>query len=108
MQRFDIVTCVISGDYGKPRPALIVQNNAFNKLHGSIVVCPLTSHIEKEIVFRPTLLPDEQNGLQQISQIMVDKIVAIKRDKLDRTLGSISLHKQEEVIQALKLWLDLE
>ncbi len=108
MQQFDVVICVLSGDYGKPRPALVVQNDVFNEVYGSIVICPCTSHVEKEIIYRPTLLPDAQNGLEQISQVMVDKITTIKKDKIGKVLGKISLHKQEEVTRALKLWLDLD
>jgi mRNA interferase MazF len=108
MQQFSVITCVLSGDYGKPRPALVVQNNAFLGLHSSVVICPITSHVEKEIVFRPTLLPDMQNGLEKISQVMVDKLTTIKKDKVGKILGKISLNKQAEITQALKLWLDLE
>ncbi|MCX7123421.1 MAG: type II toxin-antitoxin system PemK/MazF family toxin [Gammaproteobacteria bacterium] len=107
MQQFDIVICALSGDYGKPRPALIVQNSAFNAAHASIVICPITSHVEKEIVFRPTLLPDAQNGLEKISQIMIDKITTVKKEKLGQKLGVIALHKQEEVLNALRLWLNI-
>ena len=108
MQQFELVTCALSGDYGKPRPCLIIQNSAFNSVHSSIVIFPITSHLEKEIIFRPTLLPDTQNGLTKISQVMVDKITTIKKDKIGKSLGHISLHKQAEVLQALKLWLNLE
>ena len=97
-----------AGDYGKPRPALIIQNNVFNAIHSSIVICPITSHVEKEIIFRPTLLPDVQNGLEKISQVMIDKLTTIKREKIGKILGNISFHKQEEVMRALKLWLDIE
>ena len=107
MLQFDVVTCALSGDYGKPRPCLIVQNTTFNELHSSVVICPITSHIEKEIVFRPTLLPDPDNGLEKLSQIMIDKITTIKKDKIGQVLGCISIHKQNEVILALKLWLGI-
>jgi mRNA interferase MazF len=107
MQQFDIVTCALSGDYGKPIPCLIVQQNAFNQYHQSLSVCPVTSHVEKEIVFRPTLIPDKENGLEKLSQIMVDKITTIKKDKIGQVVGRISLHKQEEVVEAIKLWFGL-
>ena len=31
IKRGDIVTCALSGDYGKPRPAVVVQSDLFNK-----------------------------------------------------------------------------
>jgi mRNA interferase MazF len=108
MKQFDIVTCTTSGDYGKPRPAVVVQHSLFNDDHSSIVVCPITSHVEREIIFRPTLLPDSENGLEKISQIMTDKITTIKKEKIGKILGKISHSKKEEVIFALKLWFNLD
>ena len=105
--QFDVVTCALSGDYGKPRPCLILQRSEFNKEHTSLVVCPITSHVEKAIIFRPTLIPDEENGLEKLSQVMVDKITTIKKEKVGRVLGRIPPDIQEKVISALKLWLDI-
>jgi len=45
MQRGDVVTVAAAGDYGKPRPALIVQADLFNAAHPSVTVLPLTSTI---------------------------------------------------------------
>ena len=45
MRRGDVVTVATSGDYGKPRPAVIVQTDAFPESHASIVVCPMTSEL---------------------------------------------------------------
>lgn len=38
-QRGEIVVCVLSGDYGKPRPAVVVQSDLFNPTHASITNC---------------------------------------------------------------------
>ena len=107
MLQFDIVTCALAGDYGKPRPCLIVQQNEFNQDHASLSICPITSHVGKEIVFRPMLIPDKENGLEKLSQIMVDKITTIKKDKIGQVVGRIPLHKQEEVVEVIKLWFGI-
>lgn len=53
MERGDIVICVLSGDYGKQSPAVVIQSDLFNPTHSSITVCPMTSHLtEASFVFR--------------------------------------------------------
>jgi mRNA interferase MazF len=43
MERGDIIICALSGDYGKPRPAVVIQSDLFNPTHASITVCPITT-----------------------------------------------------------------
>ncbi|MCC8406985.1 MAG: type II toxin-antitoxin system PemK/MazF family toxin [Rickettsia endosymbiont of Sceptobius lativentris] len=57
-----IVACVISRDYGKPRPAVVVQSNLY-KNHPSITVCPLTTDLIDAPAFRLLLTPTKLNGL---------------------------------------------
>jgi mRNA interferase MazF len=56
LQRGDLVTVVTSGDHGKPRPALIVQADAY-ALHPSITVLPLTSELHDLPLIRVTIEP---------------------------------------------------
>lgn len=108
MKRGDIVLCTLGGDYGKPRPAVIVQSDLFNFYHASFVVCPITSCLVEAPLFRLELSPSKKNGLLKRSQIMVDKISAIKREKITEKIGSLSLKEQEGLDKALKLLLKLE
>ena len=78
-----------SGDYGKPRPAVIVQTDALPAKHASVVVCQMTSDVIDAPDFRVTIDPDEQNGLRTRSQIMADKPVTIRRERVGRRLGSL-------------------
>ncbi len=55
MRRGDLVTVAASGDYGKPRPAVIVQTDAFPENHASVVVCQLTSELADAQDFRVTI-----------------------------------------------------
>ncbi len=71
MTRGDLVTVSLAGDYGKPRPALIVQGEHFAALP-SLTVLPLTSEIHGEHMVRFTIEPPRQTGLNATSQIMVD------------------------------------
>ncbi|AFC69151.1 hypothetical protein A3305_02635 [Rickettsia amblyommatis] len=78
---------VISGDYGKPRPAVVVQSNLY-KNHPSITVCPLTTNLIDAPTFRLLLTPTELKE----SHIMVDKISAIRSDKIQKKLVNYHLN----------------
>ena len=79
MKRGDVVVVAATGDYGKPRPAVIVQTDAFPETHISAVVCQMTSEIVEAPDFRVTIDPSERNGLRTRSQIMADKPVTVRR-----------------------------
>lgn len=89
MKRGDVVTVAASGDYGKPRPAVIVQTNALPAAHASVIVCQMTSDVVEAPDFRVTIEPTKKNGLRTRSQIMVDKPVAIRRERVGRRVGSL-------------------
>jgi mRNA interferase MazF len=107
IKRGDIVVCALQGDYGKPRPAIVIQSDIFNSTHSSITVCPLTTHAVDAPVFRLALDPRPENGLKQFSQIMVDKVVSIRRDKIREKIGSLSSIEQKNLNDALENWLSL-
>lgn len=90
MRRGDVVTVAASGDYGKPRPAVIVQSDAFPSEHASVIVCQMTSDIADAPDFRITIEPGPENGLRIRSQIMADKPVTVRRDRIGRRIGQLS------------------
>jgi mRNA interferase MazF len=77
-----------SGYAGKPRPVLIVQDNAFERLD-SVLVCPLSSHPQEASLLRVELAANSHTGLDQPSFVMVDETVAIPRAKLGDQVGEI-------------------
>jgi mRNA interferase MazF len=89
MRRGDVVTVAAAGDYGKPRPAVIVQTDAFPETHASIVICQLTSELVEAPDFRITIEPSENNGLRARSQIMADKPVTVRRARIGRSIGRL-------------------
>jgi len=89
MRRGDIVTVAASGDYGKPRPAVIVQTDALPAEHSSVVVCQMTSECSDAPDFRVTLEPTERNGLRVRSQVIADKPVTIRRERIGRQKGRL-------------------
>jgi len=106
MKRGDLVTVAISGDYGKPRPALVVQADAFDE-HPSVTVLPLTSEIHDTPLFRVTVTAGGRTGLRKTSQIMVDKAAAVPRLKLGPRIGRVDAATLEAVNDALRGFLGL-
>lgn len=96
MRRGDVVTVAAPGDYGKPRPAVIIQADVFNDTHASVLVCLLTSALQDAPLFRVPVDPSVENGLRQRSQIMVDKIVTMRREKIGERIGRLG---EESVLQ---------
>ena len=89
MRRGDVVTVTAAGDYGKPRPAIIVQTDALPENHASVVVCQLTSELADAPDFRVTIEPEPENGLRLTSQVMVDKPVTIRRERIGPKIGRL-------------------
>lgn len=90
MRRGDVVIVAASGDYGKPRPAVIVQTDAFPEGHSSVVVCQMTTDLAEAPDFRVTVDPHPGNGLRDRSQIMADKPVTIRRERIGQSVGRLT------------------
>ena len=88
MRRGDIVTVAPPGDYGKPRPALVIQSDLFDELP-SVALCLITSTLRDAPIFRITLDPSPANGLQRVSQIQADKIMAVARERIGGVIGRL-------------------
>jgi len=88
MSRGDLVMVAAPGDYGKPRPAVIVQSNAIPESHSSVVICQITSELV-EADFRITIEPGPDTGLRVRSQVMADKPVTIRRERIAQRIGRL-------------------
>lgn len=103
-----IVVLAARGAYtGKPRPAVVVQAEAFNATHASVTVCPITSDCVDAPLFRVALPPGDRTGLAVVSQVMVDKVSTIPRTAVSRSIGRCDSVHLEQVDEALRRWLDL-
>lgn len=89
VKRGDIVTVSAQGDYGKPRPAIVIQSNFLNAAD-SVLVVLLTSTIADAPLYRLTVEPTAENGLKVVSQVMVDKVMAYPRAKCGLVIGHLS------------------
>lgn len=104
MRRGDLVTIAMQGDFGKPRPALVIQSDQFDA-HATMTVLPLTSTLVEAPLFRLTVTPTASNGLKKPSQVMVDKAMTVNRDKLGEVFGRIDDGTMVSVNRALALFL---
>ena len=104
--RGDLVTIALSGDYGKPRPALVVRSDHFAALP-SLTVLPLTSDLRDEHLLRITIEPTGQNGLNRPSQVMIDKITTVPRARTGKRIGVVESRKMQIVEGALVGFLAL-
>ena len=100
MTRGDVVIVAVPGDYGKPRPAVIVQTDAFPATHASVVVCQMTS-VLADVSFRVTIEAGPENGLQATSQVMADKPITVRRDKISRRIGRLDASEISKLNNAL-------
>ena len=89
MRRGDVVTVAAAGDYDNPRPAVILQTDAFPINHASMVVCQMTSECSNAPDFRVTVDPTPTNGLRVRSQVMADKPVTIRRERIGQRIGHL-------------------
>ncbi len=107
IQRGQFVTVATPGDYGKPRPALVMQSDLFAELP-SVVICPLTTTVRTDAdLFRLDVKPSEQNGLRDLSQIAIDKITVVPADKIGEAIGTADDALLLRVNRALALFLGI-
>jgi mRNA interferase MazF len=86
VKRGDLITVALSGDYGKPRPSLVIQSDYLDGTD-SVLVCLLTTTIRDAPLYRLTLPASAETGLREPLQIMVDKIMAVRRSRCGNPTG---------------------
>lgn len=104
MTRGDLVTIALSGDYGKPRPALVIQSDLFDA-RPSVSVLSVTSELRDAPLFRIAISPSAVNGLRKPSQVMVDKPQTVARSKIGKTIGRLDDEVIRRVNRALAVFL---
>ena len=107
LKRGDVVVVALAGDYGKPRPALVIQSDLFNETHASVTVVPLTSTLVDAPIFRLTVEPSRANGLRSLSQLMIDKVTTVSRTRIAQSIGRLEDDLLLRVSRALALWVGI-
>ncbi|MSP02307.1 MAG: type II toxin-antitoxin system PemK/MazF family toxin [Acetobacteraceae bacterium] len=104
MIRGDIVVVSLPGDYGKPRPALVIQSSSFHD-HPSVTVLPITSHLIEAPLLRIDIGPG--SGLERPSQIQIDKPQTSRRERIGAVAGHADAATMQTVNRLLALFLGL-
>jgi mRNA interferase MazF len=106
VRRGDLVTVAVQGDDGKPRLALVIPSDHFRAL-GSVTVLPITSELADAPLLRLALEPGPGNGPQKVSQVMIDKAVTVRLDKIGAVFGRIDNAALAEVDRRLAVFLGI-
>ena len=107
MKRGDLVIAAFPGEYGKPRPGVVVQSSASAATYPSLTLCPLTTDVQETDDVRVAVGATASNGLRQRSQIMVDKIQSLRRERVRVRIGSLDTETIRSLDTALRVWLGL-
>jgi mRNA interferase MazF len=106
MQRGDLVSVAIQGDFGKPRPALVIQSPHFAN-HTSVTVLLVTSTLVDAPLLRVTVQAAPGNGFEKTSQIMIDKAMTLKLEKIGPVLGRVNPDELTQVERGLAVFLGI-
>lgn len=107
MRRGEIWTVAGGAAYtGKPRPAVIIQDDRFDA-NDSIVVCPLTTDPTAAPIFRLPIPPNARTGLRAPCRLMVDKLTAVPRKRLGTLVGTLSPDELKALNGAIFVFLGL-
>ncbi len=106
MKRGDVLTVALSGDQGKPRPAVVVQSDLIADCD-TVLVCPFTTVMRDASAHRLSVIPGPANGLRQPSQIMLDKISPARKTRCGPVIGDLDVQTMAELDRRLAFVIGL-
>jgi mRNA interferase MazF len=107
VRRGEIWTVAAGAGYaGKPRPGVIVQDDAFDATE-SVTVCAFTTDPTDAPLFRLAVEPSDTNGLRAPCRLMVDKLTTVHRSKIGRQVGRLSVEDIVRLNRAVLVFLGL-
>jgi mRNA interferase MazF len=107
VRRGDIWTAAGGTGYaGKPRPVVIVQDDAFDATE-SITICAFTADRTDAPLLRIPVTPNARNGLEAPCRLMVDRITTVPKPRLGRSIGRLDDEDVVRLNHALLVFLGL-
>ncbi len=82
------------------RPIVILSGNLLNENSRILIVAPITSKI-KNYKGNPILEPNNKNGLNEISEVLIFHIRSISQDRLIKKIGEMDHSDLELAIKTL-------
>jgi mRNA interferase MazF len=101
MKRGDIVAVASPENPAELRPAVIIQSDAFPAAHASVLICPMTADVGDAPSFRILLRPSESHRLARPYDVMADRVVAVRRERIAQPLGRLSREDMGRLNSAL-------
>ena len=95
LKRGDLVIVAMQGDYGKPRPAMILQSDLFSET-ASVVILPITSDRVEAPLLRLEVQAGAETGSRVASDLMIDKVLTVRRDRIGQKIGAVP----EDIVQS--------
>lgn len=105
MRRGDLISVAVTDHYGKPRPALVIQSDAFPL--NSVTILLVSSQLVEAPLFRISIEPDEENNLEKTSFVMIDKAMTIRREKAGSVFGHVDEITLRRVESSLAVFLGI-
>ncbi len=106
MKRGEVWAVSGAGYAGKPRPAVIVQDDRFNAT-ASLTVCVFTTDETEAPLFRLPVTPSDSNGLRSVSRLMVDKLSTVAKERLGERIGRLDDADVVRLNRAILVFLGL-
>ncbi len=106
MKRGEVWTVSGAGYAGKPRPAVIVQDDRFDAT-ASVTICVFTSDETEAPLFRLPVTPSERNGIRFVSRLMVDKLTTVSKERLGERTGHLDDEDVVRLNRAILVFLGL-
>jgi len=106
MKRGEIWTVSGTGYAGKPRPAVIVQDDRFDAT-ASVTVCVFTTDETEAPLFRLAVTPSDRNGLRSTSRLMADKLTTVSKERLGERIGRLDDEDLVRLNRAILVFLGL-
>jgi len=106
VERGEVWTVSGAGYAGRPRPAVIVQDDRFDAT-ASVTLCVFTTDETEAPLFRPTVTPNERNGLRSVSRLMVDKLTTVPKERLGARIGRLDDEDMVGLNRAMLVFLGL-
>ena len=107
LKRGDLVILSAPGSYGKPRPSIVLQSDLYDST-ASVVVFLMTTKLHPESpLIRYSVLPTQANGLKEPTDVMIDKIFTVARERMGKKIGQLDPAQMTEITAELAVFLGM-
>ena len=104
IKRGAVVTIALSGDFGKPRTAIVLRSDHFNA-HQLVSLVPLTTIRQNAPLLRIDIAPSTRNGLTTPSQAMIDALQSVRVQRISRVIGQLAAADLRRIARPVAMYL---